>query len=78
MKSNLLLCLALVFGGGLFGCSTAKPDSDAANPLSLSIALLDSPFQSGTYVYINSNCRFHVVITNNSKQPQNLLQEGSS
>jgi len=78
MKSKLLLCLALVLSGGLFGCSTAKPDSDAANPLSLSIALLNSPFSPEPYVSINTNCHFHVVITNNSKQPQNLLQEGSS
>jgi hypothetical protein len=79
MKPKLLLCLALVLSGGLFtGCSTAKPHSDAANPLSLSIALLDPPYNPDIYVSINTNCFFHVLITNNSKQPQNLLQEGSS
>jgi hypothetical protein len=78
MKPKLILCLALVLSGGLFGCSTTKPNSDAANPLSLSIALLDSPNNPEIYVSINTNCHFHVVITNNSKQPQNLLQEGSS
>ena len=78
MKSKLLLCLALVLGGGLLGCSTTKSHSDAVNPLSLSIALLDSPNDPEIYVSINTNCYFHVVITNNSKQPLNLLQEGSS
>jgi len=78
MKPKLTLCLALVLSGGLFGCSTTKLHSDAANPLSLSIALLDSPYSPEIYVSINTNCHFHVVITNNSKQPQNLLKEGSS
>jgi hypothetical protein len=79
MKPKLILCLALVLSGGLFvGCSTTKLHSDAANPLSLSIALLDSAYNHDIYVSINTNCHFHVVITNNSKQPQNLLQEGSS
>jgi hypothetical protein len=78
MKSKLLLGLALVLIGVLSGCSTTKPHSDAANPLSLSIALLDSPYNHDIYVSIHTNCHFHVVITNNSKQPQNLLQEGSS
>jgi hypothetical protein len=78
MKPKLILCLALVLSGGLFGCSTTKTHSEAANPLSLSIALLDSPNNREIYVCINTNCHFHVVITNNSKQPQNLLQEGSS
>jgi hypothetical protein len=77
-KPKLLISLALVLGGGLLGCSTTKPHSDAAIPLSLSIALLDSPYNHEIYVSINTNCHFHVVITNNSKQPQNLLQEGSS
>jgi len=78
MKPKLILCLALVLSGGLFGCSTAKPHSDAANPLSLSIALLDSPNSPEIYVSINTNCHFHVVITNNSKQTQNLLREEST
>src|ERR1043166_1201446 len=77
MKSKLLLGLAFVLSGGLFGCSTAKPDSHAANPLSLSIALLDSPFHDAD-VNISTNSHFHVVITNNSKKPQNLLMEDSS
>jgi hypothetical protein len=79
MKTKLFLCLALVLSGGLFvGCSTTTPHSDVANPLSVSIALLDSPNNPDIYVSINTNCYFHVVITNNSKQPQNLLKEGSS
>jgi hypothetical protein len=64
MKPKLILCLALVLSGGLFGCSTAKPHPEAANPLSLSIALLDSPNNPEIYVSINTNCHFHVVITN--------------
>src|ERR1044071_4579368 len=78
MKPKLLLCLALVLSGGLFGCSTAKPDADAANPLSLSIALLGSPFNSSIYADINTNFHLPVVITNNSKKPQNVLMENSS
>jgi hypothetical protein len=78
MIPKTLLCLALVLSGVLSGCSTTKPHSDAANPLSLSIALLASPFNHEAYVSINTNCHFHVVITNNSKQPQNLLQARSS
>jgi hypothetical protein len=31
MKPKLILCLALVLSGGLFGCSTTKPHSDAAD-----------------------------------------------
>lgn len=78
MKSKLILCLALVVSGGLFGCSTAKPHSNAVNPLSISIELLDSPFRPEINVYIHTNLHFHVVFTNNSKKSQNLLMEGSS
>jgi hypothetical protein len=78
MNPKIILCLALVLSGILVGCSTANPPSDAANPLRLSIALLGSPFDSETYVSIHTNCHFHVVVSNHSKKPQNLLKEGSS
>jgi hypothetical protein len=78
VKLKHILGFALVSSGVLLGCSTAKPHSDAANSLSLSIALLDSPYNPEIYLSINTNCHFHVVITNHSDQPQNLLQEGSS
>jgi hypothetical protein len=78
MKTKLILCLALVLSGGFFGCTTTKPHSDAVNPLSMSIALLNAPNNPEIYVSINTNCNFHVVISNNSNRPQNLLMEGSS
>jgi hypothetical protein len=78
MEPKIVLCLALILGGGLFVCSTTKSSSDATHPLSLSIALLDSPNNPEIYVSINTNSHFHVVITNNSQQPQNLLREESS
>jgi hypothetical protein len=77
MKQNIILCLAFVLSGVLSGCSTARPP-DSDNPLSLTIALLDSPFRQEAYIAINTNCHFHVVISNNSNRPQNLLMEGSS
>jgi hypothetical protein len=78
MKPKIILWLALILSSSLFGCSTARPHSNAINPLSVSIELLDSPFQPEINVYIHTNLHFHVVIMNNSKQSQNLLMEGSS
>lgn len=79
MNPKIILCLALIATSVFLGfCNMACRADDAANPLSLSIALLDSPFNSEIYVNIHANCHFHVVITNNSKKSQNLLQEGSS
>jgi hypothetical protein len=55
MKFRLLLCLALVFSGGLFGCSTTKPASIATDAeqikLPITFASLDDFF---TFVARNS------------------------
>jgi len=91
MNPKLLLCLALGLSGGLFGCSTIIRHSiDASKqtptsttnksviPLSVSIALLDSPFNNEIYVFVNTNYHFHVVISNNSDKPLNLIKENCS
>jgi hypothetical protein len=91
MKTKLLLSLALVLNGGLFGCSTVihhpidaskqtptSTTNKSVIPLSASIALLDSPFNNEIYVFVNTNYYFHVVISNNSDKPQNLIKETCS
>jgi hypothetical protein len=93
MNPRLFLCLALVLSVGLLGISSnsgpqvpmgtpaptsTSPASENGRSLSVSIALLDSPFNSEPYVDIHTNCHFHVVISNISTNTQYLLKEGSS
>lgn len=48
------------------------------DPLSISIALPESPFNSEIYVDILPTCQFHVVMTNTSDKSINVIMENSS
>jgi hypothetical protein len=67
MKPKIILCLALVLSGGLFGCSTITSQSQSQNPESFDLEVaLSSPYNRDftmlTTIHIEKP--FHLIATN--------------